>query len=101
MTSEREILSKILTHAMLKNWSVEMLCGEEGDILLERVDLSKEAHIDNLLDQCCQVDYEQYRFYNEDKKRIGSIWLTWGEGEDLIQDCNVGEMEKFLEEIGL
>lgn len=98
--SEREILSKILTHAMLKNWAFEMCCGEEGDVLLDRVDLSKEAHIDNILDECCQVDYEQYRFF-EDGKLVGSVWLTWGEGEDLVQDCSSGQMETFLAEIGL
>ena len=97
--SEREILSKILTAAQARNWSVEMLCGEEGDILLERVVLANFM-IDHVLDDCCQVDYEQYRFF-ENGKRIGSVWLTWGEGEDLVQDCTSGTIETFLEEIRL
>ena len=97
--SEREILSKILTAAQARNWSVEMLCGEEGDILLERVVLANFM-IDHVLDDCCQVDYEQYRFF-ENGKRIGSVWLTWGEGEDLVQDCTSGTIETFLAEIGL
>lgn len=99
--SEREILSKILTAAQARNWSVEMLCGEEGDTLLECVDLSKEANIDNILDDCCQVDYERYAFIDESGLYLGWVDLIWGNGEDLIHDCSSDLMENFLKEIGL
>lgn len=101
--SEREILEKILLGAKARNWSFDMLCASEGDTLLERVNLSlwdKYQIGKDLLDQCCQVDMEHYRFF-EDGKRIGSISLVWGNGEDLIHDYSEGQIQTFLEDIGL
>lgn len=79
MNIEHRIAKTLINEALKRGWTLTVNDGEET-VLWHSTDAKaiwRAMH---------STEEEYLHFYDKDQKRIGWVWLVYGNGEDLITD---------------
>ena len=91
---ENKILSKLVDRARSLGYQMALNDGEEWTI--ERTPLS-DLTDEKLSEALASTGADRLRFYTVTGEVIGSVWLIYGNDEDLISDyTDKDDMETFL-----
>lgn len=87
---ERRIAKAIVTDALAKGWTVSVHDGEEWA-------LAASADKAAILSAMGSTDSDTLRFRTSSGEKIGSIYLVWGNEEDLLSDhTDVAPLNEFV-----
>lgn len=78
---ERKIATNLIKQALTLGWLVSINDGEETTI-------EKTIDFDTAFNALATTGEDYLIFHNTNGEKIGTIWLVWGNGEDLITDTS-------------